>query len=381
MSRFIQLHVLTSYPACNLNRDDSGRPKTLQMYGDERLRVSSQSLKRAWRCGDAFQEAFIGKLGTRTKEVPKYVYYALVNGATFEAVTADTTASGDLPTLAEAKAVAIARAIGGVFAKNKAEFKAKKESAEDDLLNGKSKKFWESLETEQLAHISPAELANVASLVEACRASGKEPAKEELALLRKTANAVDIALFGRMFASATDFNVEASVQVAHAFTVQNTVVSDDYFTAVDDLNKDDAGAAHIGVSEFGAGLFYSYVCIDRELLLENLGNDEALLAQSLRALVTSMCTISPTGKQNSFASRAMASFCMAEKGDMQPRTLAEAFMKKLDGYAENPLEVASVALMKKRAMFERILGEEPTMCHYDAEQGTLKDVCDFVATL
>lgn len=28
MSRFIQFHLLTSYPPSNLNRDDTGRPKT-----------------------------------------------------------------------------------------------------------------------------------------------------------------------------------------------------------------------------------------------------------------------------------------------------------------------------------------------------------------
>ena len=49
MSRFVQLHLLTSYPPANLNRDDLGRPKTAMMGGEPRLRISSQSLKRAWR--------------------------------------------------------------------------------------------------------------------------------------------------------------------------------------------------------------------------------------------------------------------------------------------------------------------------------------------
>ena len=35
MPRFIQLHVLTSYPACNLNRDDLDRPKTVRLPGGE----------------------------------------------------------------------------------------------------------------------------------------------------------------------------------------------------------------------------------------------------------------------------------------------------------------------------------------------------------
>ena len=55
MTQFIQLHLLTSYPPSNLNRDDLGRPKSAQIGGVGRLRVSSQSLKRAWRTSEVFQ--------------------------------------------------------------------------------------------------------------------------------------------------------------------------------------------------------------------------------------------------------------------------------------------------------------------------------------
>ena len=57
MSEFIQIHLLVSYPPSNLNRDDLGRPKTATMGGTQRLRISSQSLKRAWRKSDLFEEA------------------------------------------------------------------------------------------------------------------------------------------------------------------------------------------------------------------------------------------------------------------------------------------------------------------------------------
>jgi len=41
MSTFIQLHLLTSYPPSNLNRDDLGRPKTAIMGGKTRPRASN----------------------------------------------------------------------------------------------------------------------------------------------------------------------------------------------------------------------------------------------------------------------------------------------------------------------------------------------------
>lgn len=78
MSQFIQLHVLTSYPPSNLNRDDMGRPKTAVMGGVNRLRVSSQSLKRAWRTSDVFAEALGGEWkGTRTKRMGREAYQLL----------------------------------------------------------------------------------------------------------------------------------------------------------------------------------------------------------------------------------------------------------------------------------------------------------------
>ena len=60
MSRFLQLHLLTFYPPSNLNRDDTGRPKTATVGGAPRLRISSQAMKRAWRSSPAFARAAAG---------------------------------------------------------------------------------------------------------------------------------------------------------------------------------------------------------------------------------------------------------------------------------------------------------------------------------
>jgi|SRR5271165_2618945 len=69
MDRFVQLHLLTFYPPANLNRDDSGRPKSAIMGGAPRLRVSSQALKRAWRTSDIFARALDGHRGERTQRI------------------------------------------------------------------------------------------------------------------------------------------------------------------------------------------------------------------------------------------------------------------------------------------------------------------------
>ena len=327
MNRFLQLHLLTSYPPANLNRDDLGRPKTAKMGGTDRLRVSSQSLKRTWRVSDLFQSALVGHLGIRTKMLGVEVF--------------DQLKSADIP---EKKAKEWAQTIAGEFGKLKKENK-------ENLLSG--------LEIEQLVHISAKEQQTIESLVQQLIAEQRAPAKEELELLRKDAMAADIALFGRMLASKPAFNIEAACQVAHAISVHPVTIEDDYFTAVDDLNdgSEGAGAAHIGETGFAAGLFYSYICINKELLIENLGGNVELANKAIAALTEAAVKVSPQGKQNSFGSRAYASYVLAEKGDQQPRSLSVAFLKPVDKYAEDYAASAISALELQRDNFNQVYGD------------------------
>ncbi len=55
---------------------------------------------------------------------------------------------------------------------------------------------------------------------------------------------------------------------------------------------------------FAAGLFYSYICLNRELLEKNLGGDKNLAQRAIRALTEAAVKVAPEGKQNSFGSRA-----------------------------------------------------------------------------
>jgi CRISPR system Cascade subunit CasC len=363
MNRFLQIHLLTSYPRANLNRDDLGRPKTAIMGGANRLRVSSQSLKRAWRTSDVFQQALEGKLGTRTKRLGREIYRQLLEL--------------DTP---KTKAKTWAKEIAGVFGKNKslstAEKKAVKELKDDDE---RTEKELIELDIEQLAHISPSERSAVDALTKVLAERQSGPEKQELDLLRHHNRAADIALFGRMLADSPAYNTEAAAQVAHAIGVHKSAVEDDFFTAVDDLNRgeEDLGAGHMGQTEFGAGLFYLYLCIDRELLLENLDQDQQLVDDSLRALVEAAATVAPTGKQNSFASRARASYILAETGDQQPRSLAVAFLKPTTG--PDMLSNAIGALEKTRDAMDKAYGDcadQRAVLDVGKGEGTLQEIID-----
>lgn len=352
MTRFVQLHVLTAYPPANLNRDDTGRPKTALVGDALRLRVSSQSLKRAWRTSDSFEAAMAGHLGRRTKLLGVEVHAALTAGG-----------------IDDKRAREWARTIAGAFGKLKAD---KRTDANDDL------------QIEQLAHVSPEERAAVDALVHLCVQRKGPPTTEELALLTRPRTAADIAMFGRMLADAPAFNTEAAVQVAHAITVHQAAVEDDYFSAVDDLNQglEDKGAGHIGERGYGAGLFYLYLCIDRELLRRNLGDDAALARRALAALVQAVATVAPTGMQNSFGSRAFAYHLLAEKGAQQPRSLVQAFYKPIRPWGEHGmLELAAQALHERRKNFDQVYGAcADARVHFDVErgEGSLAEVVAFV---
>jgi CRISPR system Cascade subunit CasC len=247
---------------------------------------------------------------------------------------------------------------------------------------GKMKSGDDALEIEHLAHINPEEITQIEQLIEKIAKSGKAPSDEELNILTKNRTAVDIAMFGRMLAASPKFNTEAAVQVAHAITVHEIAVEDDYFTAVDDLNRgeEDSGAGHLGETEFAAGLFYLYVCINKDLLIANLGGKEELAKTSLKAFIEAATKIAPTGKQNSFASRAYASYLLAEKGAQQPRSLSVAFLKPVEG--KDMLKDAIDALRKCRENIDTVYGK---CCASDCEmntitgQKTLEEILMFVA--
>jgi CRISPR system Cascade subunit CasC len=255
-----------------------------------------------------------------------------------------------------------------------------------------------NLELEQLAHFSPEEREAINDLVETLAEEERAPSDEELELLRNTHKAVDIGMFGRMMADDKEYNADAAVQVAHAVTVHEAEVEGDYFSAVDDLNdgfmeavdelnaadapgaRDDQGAAHLGEKEFGAGLFYLYVCIDRELLVDNLQEDEVLADTAIRALTESAATVAPSGMQNSYGSRARANYVMVEKGTQQPRNLSVAFLSPVD--EDNYLSAAVEAIEETRDKMDRAYGQNADdryVLDVMGGRGTFDELLDFVA--
>ena len=74
--QFIDIHILQTVPPSNINRDDTGSPKTAYFGGVKRSRVSSQAWKKATR--DSFSDLLdeFG-LGWRTKRAASLIAEAV----------------------------------------------------------------------------------------------------------------------------------------------------------------------------------------------------------------------------------------------------------------------------------------------------------------
>lgn len=348
---FIQLHTLTSYPSTLLNRDDAGFAKQLPFGGVTRTRVSSQCLKYHWR-------NFDGDHALYEMDVPK----SLRSRETFYRRIVEPLVDEGYPEpLVASSALALQERLLSDDRVNLSPLK--------NMLNGKGNPR-EVLETNQVTIFGVPEMrylrelaakkveevmqefpnlsngeeldsSTVSDAAKVLRDFSKRDLKKNLKGL-ELASGLDAAMFGRMATSDVLARGDAAVHVAHAFTTHAQESESDYFSAVDELRRDEPeesgelGAGHINTQELTSGFFYSYVVVDVPLLVSNLtgvkrdnwtdGNTN-LAAEVMRRFTYLMATVSPGAKLGSTAPYSYAQCLFAESGTAQPRTLANAFQK------------------------------------------------------
>lgn len=340
MSRtIIEVHALQTVPPSNVNRDDTGSPKTAVFGGKRRARVSSQAWKRATRV--AFDDLLDRtELGVRTKRVVDLVADRII----------------ELDPALEASATTLAE---GVVTSTG----LKLEKAKRTKAGGQTS---EHQETGYLVFVSRRQVDLLAEKAVEL-ASGDDVAAALKAFkgrgLLKAEHAVDVCLFGRMVADDTDLNVDAAAQVAHAISVHAVDNEYDYFTAVDDVKRDaadeDAGAGMIGTVEFNSSTLYRYATVDVDRLHDNLGDAEAT-RRAVRAFVQAFVESMPTGKQNTFAHRTLPDAVVVTVRDTQPVNLVGAFEDAvLAGHDRTRLHVAARRLGERAGEVADVLGQRP----------------------
>lgn len=305
MTLYIDIHALHTVPPSNINRDDTGAPKTATFGGVLRQRVSSQAWKRAIR-KDFEQYLKPEELGWRTKRVVEKAVKQIEEIA---------------PDWEEKRAVD-----GVVNVLQAAGIKATPPKKKDEEGNEPMP------EATYLLFLSAHQLRRVAEYV--VENDGAKPSKREAAKLLDEEHSVDIAMFGRMVADAPDYNVDAAVQVAHALGVAPAEPEFDYYTAVDDVVEDaeETGAGMIGTVQMMSSTLYRYATVNLTQLEENLASRDAA-REAVAAFVQSFITSMPTGKQNSYANRTMPEAVVVAVRDDRPISWVNAFEEPVEASA------------------------------------------------
>jgi CRISPR system Cascade subunit CasC len=328
--KLIELHILQSFPVSCLNRDDVGAPKTAIFGGVTRARISSQCLKRAIRlhAKELCPKLFAG-------ERSKLIVRPIAEAAERHGAPAD-------------KALEAAKKLCDELAKfDEKAFKDK------GVLKVKTLMFLSPSEREQAG----AELAAILKESRDTKALEKK-IKSAAAKVRdaKLKDAADIALFGRMVATDHSLTVEGAAMFSHALSTHRADNDIDFYTAVDDRQRDDptieeedrAGSGMMGTLEFTSAAYYRYVGLNLGLL-EDGGHLGALSSEDLRTVVDTFLQAAilavPGARKNSMNAHTLPGYVLGlVREKCQPLQLVNAFEKPVS--SKNGIMEASVAALK-----------------------------------
>lgn len=364
---FINFHILMSHSPSCLNRDDMNMQKTAIFGGKTRVRISSQSLKRALRKSAYYQEHF-GESSIRTRQL--------------EALTAQFIAR-----LRDEFDPNLITQTMELFVRSNVEKNASDEGDNRGDDASEKKKLavapWAIEEIRLLCTI----LKSIALTDDETKKAKEKATKQKeknkkteqqlidealadkriKAVCAKTAqirqamgSALDIALSGRMATSGLMTSIDGALAVAHVLTTHAVEPQDvDWFTAVDDLVVDsgEVGAGHLDTQQFSAGVFYRYASLNLKQLQVNLGlipdmaSDETPESRQ-RALEIAqhvchlLSTVVPGAKQQSFAAHNPADFALASFSHI-PISLVNAFEKPVKpardgGYLEPSIQALAM---------------------------------------
>lgn len=295
---FLNIHILISHnPSC-LNRDDMNMQKSAIFGGQRRVRISSQSLKRAMRKSDYFAE-HLGQPSSRTKRLN-------------DVVEAMQVALGEkFPEETITKAVE--------WISGKTDINA---DVTDDAVAP-----WV---VDEVAYICQEIQTGEAEELDQKKLE-KKIKKDSTGLREAIGQAVDVALSGRMATSGLMSEVgkvDGAMALAHTITTHAVDADIDWFTAVDDFQE--LGSGHLDTQEFSSGVFYRYASLNLNQLQTNLGGAGRERVLDIGShLVHMLSTIVPTAKQQSTAAYNLADLTMVSFSDM-PISLANAFEKPVE---------------------------------------------------
>jgi CRISPR system Cascade subunit CasC len=338
---YVDVHILQTVPPSCINRDDAGTPKQAIYGGVRRARVSSQAWKRATRVTFTDRlELPQEQLGVRTKRVAALLAGRLAALAGLDEPEAlrlgiavkDAIIGAGKPKASNARGRAgkgkpdAAVDDGGGQEETTVPAGSEDASGKQSPADSPALLFFGFSQLDAMAALVASRARDLAALPDGKLLTALEGL--QLREMLRNGHPIDVGLFGRFVADLSMLGVDASCQVAHSIATGASEFEFDYYTAVDegkDRSTDDAGAGHLGTTEYTSATLYRYATVAVHQLLKNLDGDPEAAAAALAAFLKAFTFSMPTGHQNSFAHRTLPSLLsVVVRGD-QPVNLVSAF--------------------------------------------------------
>ena len=356
---FLDIHAIQTVPPANINRDDTGSPKTAQYGGVIRARVSSQSWKRAMRLSFPKQMQ-----GTRTKRILRLFENQFIK----RDISFDTDVENDIIFLTESLGFGTKESNGDTildvlfmysnkqineiidyYIDNKEEISVLSKTYYDEIQKIEKKKT-KDVKSDVWKNFSKDDKKIINKI------------NNDLELILKNNNSVDTYLFGRMLAAKKSLNVDASSQVAHAISTHAIQSEFDYYTAVDDFApEDNAGAGMLGTIEYNSSTLYRYANVALHEFYRQLEDKEETI-NATKLFVKSFVESMPTGKINTFANQTLPQAIVVSLRTDRPVNMVSAFeepIKSDNGYVDKSIE----KLFAEYTKYDKIL-DKPIFTAY-----------------
>lgn len=353
----------------NLNRDENGRPKTLELGGTQRVRLSSQAQKAVWRRSPLLVEKT--GMGVRTR-------------ADFLEKMSNPSATDEQNRILRD---ALAEFLFGVKKKKPKDGQTKNKPSEASGTEDSQKEAAGG----QLVSLWREELELCEDLFRR-GVFDKDPKKmykiveREFEAFREKTQGKNLIydLFGAMSTANAQSSI-ATMMVANAISVHPARIEVDYFTSIDDLDPN-GGAGFLSDSFFSSGLLCSYVGVDvGELILRIANADPTKVekahmvraGQVLGALLEVIMTEFPKGKRTSYAQTPIPIYMRVEFSDL-PLNPQMAFLDAIP-YTGN---IGLVAIGKLQTYIENLnrnLGREVATREWFPDTGSIEDLKRFLS--
>ena len=345
---FIEIHSLHTYgSSVLLNRDQNGIGKRTTFGGTERMRISSQCLKRHWRATEdefAFHNIENLERSVRSRNIiPELVIKPLRENPQFSQETLD----------------AVENAMNlGVHGSNGAT-----EAHRQSILLGMPEIEHLRAKASEICEQHPADSAAATQAVEQLFNQSRPEGKSLRAMLTSAQApfGVTAAMHGRMITSDVKANIDSAVNVSHAFTVSAAETTPDFFTAVDDLGGEgDALTSLLATSELNSGIYYGLVVVDLPTLVSNITGerpenwmqaDRELAALLVRNIIHIIAKVSPGAKKGSTAPYTYADLMLVEVGTAQPRSMAKAYLNPCESTVESAVDALRNCMQKEDSAY------------------------------